>query len=353
MNALYTRIYLLAILLFVGGCKEVYYPEIDRISNVISVEGLITDQPGPYRIRLSRSSYFYDVDLSQRITGARVAVYDDKGGYFLFSEVSPGIYQSPAQMTGMVGNTYTLEFETEDGELYRSYPQKMLPPYEITSATAANVMRTQATQSVTGGLVIREVPGIEAKLQVNNDPDNLANVRFLSDVKVLYVREEEFDRYYCWKEVFRFEGSQNINLPLGSNNQPGDVSNNVVAFLPDNPDAYFMAPGELISHLLLGVTLYSINRDAYNFYLEVSKQLNSDGTMFAPIPSQISGNIYSVSEPGKPVTGLFEAASVSKAGFILYGPPVTPGPALINTDLYEQIPEPGCMMNEYPPFWVN
>ncbi len=352
MKTQIVRFFIVAMVILLAGCKEVYYPEIDQIPNTIAVEGLITDQPGPYRIRLSYSSYFYDIDFTGRVRDARVVVYDDQGGYFEFTEVSPGVYQSPAQMRGEVGKTYTLEFETPDGLLYQSYPQTILPAYEPAELFAAETVRTQTSVSVTGGLVITEVEGVEGTLGVHPSTGNPANVRFRSDVKVLYTTESEWDRFYCWKEVFRFEGPDNINLPV-TGNQPGDVSNNAVAFLPSGSDYYFMQQGEEISKILVRVSLFSINDDAYNFYLDVNKQLKSDGSLFAPIPSQISGNIFCVTDPDKIVVGLFETSSLRSGGYILHMPTVNNSLNFETTSLYEQIPAPGCMQNEIPPFWVN
>jgi hypothetical protein len=352
MNSLLFRLCLIAGVIFFAGCKEVYYPEIDAIPNTIAVEGLITDQPGPYRIRLSYSSNFYNVDLSGRVENARVVVFDDKGGFFEFSEVNPGVYQSPEHMIGMVGYTYTLEFETSDGELYRSFPQTLMAPYEIEQLNATEAIRTLTSVSVSGGLVVSEIEGVEGALVVTAAAENPANVRFKADAKVLYTTESGWDRFYCWKEVYRFEGPDNINLPV-TGNQPGDVSNNAVAFLPSNPEYYFMQSGELISKILVRVSLFSINDDVYNFYLDVNKQLKSDGSLFAPIPSQISGNIICVSDSEKTVVGLFEASSLRTGGYILNLPTVNNQLNFEATGLYEQIPGPGCMQNEIPPFWVN
>ncbi len=56
-------IILSSLLLLAGSCVSKFIPEVNEASELLVVEGLITDQPGIYTVKLSKS-----VPLNQRNT---------------------------------------------------------------------------------------------------------------------------------------------------------------------------------------------------------------------------------------------------------------------------------------------
>lgn len=341
--------------LLFSGCREVFYPEIGHAGPLVAVEGLITDGPGPHFIRLSHTTGYYSGTFGEPLEGASVRVRMEGNDSVLFNEVRPGVYQSPDGFQGSPGNTYILEFETPDGTSYHSSPQLMHQPFTPGALHAAEAVRTSVRESNSGQLIVTEKSGVEASLQLVNHAGNPANIRFKSDVKVLYVYEtfppSGPQRHYCWRELRRFEGLEHINLPA-TGNLPGDVSDNVVAFLPDDKEEYFVGYFDFLQTLAVKVRTYSLNEDAYNYYLDVYKQLTSDGTLFAPIPSQLSTNIFCVTDPQRPAVGLFEVSATASGAYILRKPPEVPSLMFEPTSKYDEVPSvPGCSENEPPPFW--
>ena len=345
-------------LLMLSGCREVFYPEIEAAGPLVVVEGRITNEEGPYIVRLSETSGYGSGEFGTPLENAQVWVREVEGESFWFTEVAPGEYRSPPGMTGKPEKTYVLEFETPDGLVYQSAPQFMHPPHEQNGLLARESLRTETRLSNSGQLIITEIDGLDASLQLREQPGNRANIRFTSDVKILYTYDAGgfFDptRYFCWKKIWRLEGVDNINLPTTST-EPGDVSNNVVAFLPHDRRRLYIEPQvEQIHTIAIRVRAYSLNEDAYTYYLEVNKQLTSDGSIFAPIPSQLTSNIFCVTEPRRAAVGLFEVSSVASQAYILRQPPNVEAALFEPTDKYEGVPRaPGCSVNEPPPFWFN
>ncbi|TVR72065.1 MAG: DUF4249 domain-containing protein [Marinilabiliales bacterium] len=357
MSRAYIIMILIAGIFSMNGCKELYYPEIDPPAKIITVEGLITDGPGPYFVRLSNTSVYFSESLPEPVNDANVYVTANNGDIYMFTRTSrPGEYRSPSSLRGEAGNTYVLHIQTPEGDEYRSAPQTILPHQGISELLADSSYRTRTRVSNSGRLIIEDISGVNATLIIDETRKNQANIRFRSDVKVLYTYEGgsflEPVRYYCWKELRRFEGLDNINLPSTSN-RPGDVSNNVVAFMPFDKTEYRLDLSDVLHGLLIRVTLYTINNDTYNYYLNINRQLTSDETVFAPIPSQIDGNIISVSDPEKVATGFFEASAVTSSAFRLRLPPHRSNIFFEATDTYDDIPAAGCYANEMPPFWNN
>ena len=71
------------------------------------IEGNITDQPGPYLVRIFETTAFYDSNSFKGITGAMVQVSDGRGNKELLVDSGGGNYYT-RHLQGLPGNTYTL-----------------------------------------------------------------------------------------------------------------------------------------------------------------------------------------------------------------------------------------------------
>lgn len=368
MHKKFQILLILAIFALNYGCKEVFEPNIQPTDNVIVVEGLVTNAPGPYYIKLSKAVQFNSGQTPEPLQGAQVIVTDSYDRNFTFNESSPGTYQSPAGLTGTVGVSYTLRIVLPNGETYESFPQEMKPLFNIASLIAKKVVKTEAVETNFGNIEIVETPGINAILSINEGAVSNPKVRFQSDIMVQYNREitdkgqglsnnppdpPEIPMWYCWKIFSKAEGTANINLP-NTNNQPSDINNSVVAFIPKRINRYYLlAPDEYLMHLMLRVKLYSLSDDSYKYYHDIYKQLSSDGSLFAPIASQLFSNIRCISNPKKPAIGLFEVSAESVASFIVTEIFSADTVYFTPTDKFISPPSPNCLYNIKPPFWGN
>ncbi len=349
-----------ALCIFLYACREIYEPTIDIKGNALVVQGLITDQPGPYHIKLTTTIPFNSGQKSVPVEGAQVSVDDDQGATYIFSEVFPGEYRSSETMIGMIGRSYTLNIHTQDGNNYTSSPQTMLPSIDILSIKPEIAIKTEVYEDELGNLVLREIQGVNAILQVDENYENNPMIRFDSKIVVQYVYPSGEDPpegpgplWYCWKIYEQAQGIYNINFPT-VDNTPGDISNTVVAFIPRRSVKYYSLPWDrLIQGILLKVSVYTLNQNSYQYYYEVIKQINSDESLFSPIPSQINSNMRCVNDPNKIVVGHFEASSEITNGYIVRDRFY---PEQVNFELtnkLDSIPPSNCFDNVKPDFWVN
>ena len=117
MNKLFVLFILTAL---TGECVEPFTPEISKYKKLLVVEGMVTNMPGPYEIKLSRSIP-YHIDTSWKEIKATVRVIDDLGNEYVFTEVDSGIYKSNAnEFMALAGRSYKLHIETSKGEIYES-----------------------------------------------------------------------------------------------------------------------------------------------------------------------------------------------------------------------------------------
>ncbi|WP_181163617.1 DUF4249 domain-containing protein [Pontibacter mangrovi] len=99
-------LYLLALLpLGLSGCEEVIDYELRTDDTKLVVEGLITNQPGPYTVRLSTTKGYLEDGTTPGVNGALVVVSDNHGTADTLRTVGDGLYQT-AKLQGTPGYTY-------------------------------------------------------------------------------------------------------------------------------------------------------------------------------------------------------------------------------------------------------
>jgi len=72
------------------------------------IEGNITDQPGPYLVRVFQTAAFYDSNSFRGVAGATVELSDDKGNRELLVDSGGGNYYTQ-HLRGIPGNGYLMK----------------------------------------------------------------------------------------------------------------------------------------------------------------------------------------------------------------------------------------------------
>lgn len=108
-------IFLLSVSLFLS-CEKIVDIDLSSTDSKIVIEGSITDQAGPYTVRISKSTDFFVPEKAPTISDATVIISDNEGNSEILNEVSAGVYET-ASLQGTYGRTYTLRIDIE-GEIY-------------------------------------------------------------------------------------------------------------------------------------------------------------------------------------------------------------------------------------------
>src|SRR5581483_8560589 len=123
------QILLVCFLFFLCSCVDSIEISPSFLPTLV-VEGLITDQPGPYVVTISRAvPVTQDAQLQTPPiyeSGATVVIQDDQGNRETLIEKSSGSYYT-SFFQGIVGRTYSISIKTIDGSTYESIPETMLP----------------------------------------------------------------------------------------------------------------------------------------------------------------------------------------------------------------------------------
>ncbi len=107
---------LLFILLGMYSCQEVITVNLNSVSAKVVVEGNINNAPGPYTIKLTNTTNYFDPSSVSYLSGASVTIADNAGHSETLQESSPGNYVT-STLVGTIGRTYYLTI-VANGQTY-------------------------------------------------------------------------------------------------------------------------------------------------------------------------------------------------------------------------------------------
>lgn len=126
------------ITLIIFSCVEPFRPEITNndSENQLVVEGRVTDETAPFRVRLTRPDIVYNYQNQYNfrpVTDAIVNISDIKGNVFPLYYTDNGWYETEDKnLRGVPGNTYILNITGSNGMQYESSPELLaeVPPID-------------------------------------------------------------------------------------------------------------------------------------------------------------------------------------------------------------------------------
>lgn len=104
----------LFLVLLSSSCEKVVNLKYKNNQPRIVIAGNITDQPGPYFVRVTQSVNLTATNADPTIDNAEVSISDDAGNSETLSPQGNGIY-STALLKGVPGRIYTLSVQTAGG----------------------------------------------------------------------------------------------------------------------------------------------------------------------------------------------------------------------------------------------
>jgi hypothetical protein len=125
--------YLLIIPFVMTSCIKEVQIDLNDADPKLVVEALITDNPEPYRVKLTLTSPYFDQSGEKYVTTAQVYITDNIGNTDTLYYTQNGIYATPGIKQGIVGNVYSLKV-IYDGKEYNA-TETMQPKSYIDTIT--------------------------------------------------------------------------------------------------------------------------------------------------------------------------------------------------------------------------
>ncbi len=122
---------LVVLILILSGCEEIMDIQFEGDSQkTLVVEGQITSDTMAHQVVLSWTADFFKKPPRDMVTGANLTLTDGEKTVH-FAETQPGIYQTPPDVYGEAGKTYTLHISLPDGRRFEaSEPMKYCTDFD-------------------------------------------------------------------------------------------------------------------------------------------------------------------------------------------------------------------------------
>lgn len=108
--------------IFLTSCTEVIKIDLNSANPVLMVEAKITNEAGPYTVKLSKTVNYDAPNVFPAVSGATIIIADDAGNRDTLTEGAGGIYTTK-HIQGVEGRTYNLFIK--DGEKEYTATSKM------------------------------------------------------------------------------------------------------------------------------------------------------------------------------------------------------------------------------------
>lgn len=316
---------------------------VDRISfdfekplnNSISITGYISDQRGPYEIRIQN---VFDIESKEStkipISVKQLKISDNQGHAEILGEVNKGIYQTdPNGIKGQTGGVYTITVELLDGRIYESLPDTILPAGSLDSL----YFELKSKYNSIGEKTYSYDIFFDASYNANSN-----NNKFLWKQTSTYQVEShpEFPNGAC--NFLREIGQCNFVPPcsgyrnIGSNAQPKfekqypctccmcwyNIYNENLILNDDhlirlgelkgvNASTIPLNKWTLEYKIRVEMSQMSLTNNSYRFWKAIRDQKEATGSLFQPITGKIPSNFIQTSGNTTRVEGLFFATAIN------------------------------------------
>lgn len=293
----------------VWSCEERYYPEIEqKYEEILVVDGMITNRPGPYSVVLSLSTLVDNPEFIP-VSDYQVVISDDLGNSEILGEDTPGTYStSPDGIQGVVGRSYRIELTSPEGINYRSEFEELKTPVPVDSLYAE--IEYQPSQGYPFGL-----PGY--RFYVDASGSHTDTIRLLWRLTETYKYKSDFKIYFTYDGVlhtvldpdtlrtcFKTERIDEFFLF----NSEKHIEPNV-----DRLKLHFVSTDtrRLSYRYSLLAEQYRISKPAYEYWAGIKELQSETGDLYSKLPYQVRGNIYNENNAESPVFGYFMVAGVN------------------------------------------
>ncbi len=191
---LFTKYTAIFCIILASACTKVIDINLNDAAPQIVIQGAITNEAGPYTVKITRSISFNSDNVYPAVTGAIVVVTDDStNAKDTLSESAAGIYSTHAITNGIIGHTYHLYIKVGGVE----YTATSTMPKQVLLDTV-----TFQTNTGFGNSVTNAIPNFQ-------DPPNGYNAyHFLQKVngkpvKQIFVFDDRLsDGRYISRQLF-------------------------------------------------------------------------------------------------------------------------------------------------------
>ena len=247
-------------------CEDVITIDLENAEPQIVIEGTITDAPGPYTVKITRTTDFYKPSIYDKVSNAVVTIKDSHGNIDILKENEPGVYYTTS-LTSSYNERYYLEVLAEGKEYTANTELKT--PMVLDSISQA-----------------KKYDDADEELEINIHTQDTPNIKDYLKFR-MFVNGKPMDEYDLYDD--RLTDGNYIEKSL--NIEKDDVE-----------------PGDTLT-----VEMSTIDKASFTYYSTLHEVLASDGgfTTFSSAPANPETNLTNEA------LGFFGAYAISKKTIII------------------------------------
>ena len=340
------------LLILIVACVDPLKIKLLPVTEKLVVDGLITNEAGPYEVRLSYSLGFDNTTLKKptMVTGASVWIIDDLGSSEKLIEESSGIYKTSINgIQGIVGRAYSLKIRTASGHEYQSAPQRMTPSGEINDVSFEFVpqgLKGNGKNDYIDALrILVDAKGVEGErnllrwrwtyiYKARTFPEYRITASVVTSNGLFYWRVSPipepcsgYVRDNVTSVVLTQYPPPGFGIkkvaectccecwPFGYNIEPYISHNRVFDDMEFRDVDLGLIPATSMpfyDKYYLNVEQLSLSDEEYEFWNLVDMQKSAQGNIFQPNSVRVRSNVKSLTDPEEEVLGLFGVSGITR-----------------------------------------
>ena len=270
------------------SCLEPFNPKLrESDNNFLVVDGIITDQSGPYTVKITRSAEIGEE--TEFVSGVDMSIEEENGVLESLTETSNGVYQTDG-IQGMEGKRYRLKFNYL-GQEYQSSWQKIYASPVIDSIYYKAEKRGTLDKD-------NDVYGVQFFV---------ARIGVARGITDDYVGRDSIPpttkRFIttCWKS----SETRSLNLGTTLGLSQNVLSGHKLGFITGEEARFTRQYSTLIKQ-------YTLSEEEYLFWKYLKEANEEIGGLFGKQPAKVVSNVTNLSNPGETVLGYFSASGFSE-----------------------------------------
>lgn len=287
------------LVVLLGGCVRPYEPQVaEAAKSYLVVDGFINTQ-GVTSIKLSRTLGLAAGTKPNPETKASAYLGDDAGNRYALTESPAGTYTSASLMLA-AARKYQLHLTTATGKTYLS---------DFVAAKTTPPIDSVAWKFGPGG--------VQLSVSAHDDKNQTTYYRWSYEETWLFTSafysHISFDKatatyqtrtddvYHCWTTV----NSTLINLGNTAKLSRDVLADYPLLFIADNSP-------KLRYRYSIRVQQHAQSAEEYQYWEALKKNTESIGSLYDPLPTQLTGNVHALGDATEPVLGFVGAHSVTE-----------------------------------------
>jgi len=326
MNKGRNHIALISTFIFtVSACLYPYQPPtILEAVDILVVDGFLDVTDGSATIRLTHANTLSDANKAEAELNASVSIQTEGGNSYTLTEQDSGTYTIVGLNVDPTAK-YQLSIHTPDEDYLSDYVEiKQSPPIDSITWEAMD-------NGVNILVNAHDAAGSTRYYRWDYVETWQYHAAVSSDFKLVNkepVYRTDAERIHtCWRSL----PSTKITIASTVRLAEDVVYQYPIAFLPVGSNKISVKYSILVKQR-------AVSKSEFDFWEQLKKTTEDVGGLFDPMPSQVPGNIHSLSNPGAPVLGYFSAGAAKEERFFL-------DHSTLPFHLRKLIRQPGCQVD--------